>query len=193
MATHLNSFNNVGGISEFLLKINLARPDIPPKTLEEIKRFIERSGCAKIFFLDLSNRAMGISKTNECIINSKLLTFPLEYFLYILFHEVAHQYQYKKHGKNYVLSVYSNLEPKLESAKKLLEAERIADRLAIAKVKSVLKNCNIRATREIIPRYLNLSDLTQIEKHLENVREIVSKRNLKTIEEINDAIESLLV
>jgi hypothetical protein len=193
MATHLNSFNNVGGISEFLLKINLARPDIPPKTLEEIKRFIERSGCAKIFFLDLSNRAMGISKTNECIINSKLLTFPLEYFLYILFHEVAHQYQYKKHGKNYVLSVYSNLEPKLESAKKLLEAERIADRLAIAKVKSVLKNCNIRPTREIIPRYLNLSDLTQIEKHLENVREIVSKRNLKTIEEINDAIESLLV
>jgi hypothetical protein len=79
MATHLNSFNNVGGISEFLLKINLARPDITPKTLEEIKRFIEHSGCAKIFFLDLSNRAMGISKTNECIINFPIRVFSLHF------------------------------------------------------------------------------------------------------------------
>lgn len=73
--------------------------------IKEIEEFIERSGCKSIRFEELSPKCGGISLPNECIISTIILQFPTELLLYILFHEIAHQYQYKKYGKDLGLEI----------------------------------------------------------------------------------------
>jgi hypothetical protein len=150
--------------------------------LTEIQKFIELSGCKRIRFARMSDRAMGISKTNECVINQDLIKLPLQYLVYILLHEIVHQYQYKKYGKDYMLDVYLDELCLEQAVQTLLHAERVADRLSISRTTRMIgKNM-------IVPRYLNIKDTTQLKKHIVEIRKAVSTLNLKSIEEINEYI-----
>ena len=180
--------SNTKGLDSFINTIRIAKPKWCESTIFELSDFIVSSGCRSIEFRKMSNRAMGISKTDTCILNLDVLILPDEYTLYIILHEVAHQYQYTKHGKNLVLDVYLESTQLDEAAKKLLSVEQIADRLAIAKLNKILKRNNFEIANPIISRYLGLNDLTQIKNHLSKIRKEVSERNLSNIEEINDHI-----
>lgn len=180
--------SNVVGLEAFIKTIRIDKPTLCENTILELIDFIVSSGCRAIEFRKMSNRAMGISKTDVCILNYDVLKIPDEYALYIILHEVAHQYQYRKHGKNLVLDVYLESTPLDDAAKKLLLVEQIADRLAIAKLNWILKENNIKLSQPIISRYLGLTDLTQIKNHLNKIRKEISEKDLSTIEEINDHI-----
>jgi hypothetical protein len=148
--------SNVVGLEAFIKTIRIDKPTLCKNTILELIDFIVSSGCRAIEFRKMSNRAMGISKTDVCILNYDVLKLPDEYTLYIILHEVAHQYQYRKHGKNLVLDVYLESTPLEEAAKKLLLVEQIADRLAIAKLNKILKKNDIEIVNPIISRYLGL-------------------------------------
>ena len=171
---------------DFLLNIQIARPEISSDLLKDLFYFIMNSGCPDIGFEKMSDRAMGISKTDKCIINTKVLSLPIEYLLYIILHEVSHQYQYKKHGKNLVLDVYLESLDLEKAADKLLRIEKIADRLAIKKLKELLIRNGIE--RSVQPRYLGKTDSVYIKTYLEKIRKGIILNQLKTIEEINDYI-----
>jgi hypothetical protein len=179
------SRSSTSGLIEFIDQIRSNRPDILEKDLTSIKDFIKDSGCKHIRFETLSDRAMGISKTNECVVSWKLLELPIEYLIYILLHEVSHQYQYKKWGKNFMLGPYLKEMNLDEAAEFLLWAEKIADRLSILKTKEILGS-----DIDIVPRYLRVNDLTQIKKYLIEIREEVKESSLNSIEEINDLIHN---
>lgn len=181
--------SNVQGIELFLNTILIAKPNLCKSIISELSDFILLSGCKSIEFRKMSNRAMGISKTDVCILNSSVLRIPDEYMIYIILHEVSHQYQYKKYGKDLVLDIYLDIFDLETSAKKLLGIEQIADRLAIAKLNKILKSNNIQLENPIIPRYVGLADLTQIKGYITKIRLESSALNLSTIEEINDYIE----
>lgn len=70
-----------------------AREDLLPYKVG-IEEFINKSGCKSITFEELNPKCGGISTPDECIISTIILEFPKEILLYILFHEIAHQYQY---------------------------------------------------------------------------------------------------
>lgn len=180
--------SNTRGLATFINTIRIAKPSWCENIIFELSDFIVSSGCKAIEFRKMSNRAMGISKTDVCILNYDVLKIPDEYALYIILHEVAHQYQYRKHGKNLVLDVYLESTPLDDAAKKLLSVEQIADRLAIAKLNWILKETNIKLSQPIVSRYLGLTDLTQIKNYLNKIRSDVSQMKLLTIEEINDYI-----
>ena len=91
----------------------------------------------------MSNRALGISKTDKCVISTKLLDLPIEYLVYVILHEVSHQYQYTKHGKDIALDVYLDNLNIDNAAQKLLKIEQIADRLAILKLNKLFFNNNL--------------------------------------------------
>ncbi len=169
--------HNTEGLDEFLYGIHLNRLDISNKLLTEIGEFIIESGCKRIGFEYMSNRALGISKTDKCVISTKLLDLPIEYLVYVILHEVSHQYQYTKHGKDIALDVYLDNLNIDKAAQKLLTIEQIADRLAILKLNKLLKNNNI-----------SVNDLTQIKNHIIKIRSEVNDLGLKRIEEINDHI-----
>lgn len=180
--------SNTIGLEAFIKTIQIDKPTLCENTILALIDFIVSSGCRAIEFRKMSNRAMGISKTDICILNYDVLKIPDEYTLYIILHEVAHQYQYRKHGKNLVLDVYLESTPLDEAAKKLLRIEQIADRLAIAKLNNILQENNIRLSKPIISRYLDKTDLTQITNYLNKIRKEISEKDLSTIEEINDHI-----
>jgi hypothetical protein len=104
----------------------------------------------------------------------------------MILHEISHQYQYKKYGKNLILDVYLNNTPLQDATEKLLYIEKIADRFAIMKMKQIFKNNNVISQINPVPRYLNMTDLTKMKEHVQSMREDVSKLNLKTIEDINN-------
>ncbi len=182
METSLRSLTRVDGLIGFISQLRSTRPDLSESSLTEIQKFIELSGCKRIRFARMSDRAMGISKTNECVINQDLIKLPLQYLVYILLHEIVHQYQYKKYGKDYMLDVYLDELCLEQAVQTLLHAERVADRLSISRTTRMIgKNM-------IVPRYLNIKDTTQLKKHIVEIRKAVSTLNLKSIEEINEYI-----
>jgi hypothetical protein len=107
--------------------------------------------------------------------------------VYVILHEVSHQYQYTKHGKDIALDVYLDNLNIDKAAQKLLTIEQIADRLAILKLNKLLKNNNI-SVNPVKSRYLGITDLTQIKNHIIKIRSEVNDLGLKRIEEINDHI-----
>lgn len=174
------------GIKKFISTISKFRPDMKKSVLKDIESFIIASKCLDIKFENLSEKAAGISKPDECIISTIVFRFPTEYMLYMILHEISHQYQYKKYGKNLVLDVYLNNTPLQDATEKLLAIEKVADRFALMKMKQIFKNNNVISRINPLPRYLNMSDLTKMKEHVQSMREDVAKLNLETIEEINN-------
>jgi hypothetical protein len=148
----------------------------------EIEIFIERSGCVKVIFEDLDPKCGGISTPDECIISTIILQFPKEILLYILFHEIAHQYQYKKWGKNLMMDTYTKL-PIEDAVKSLLYIESVADRLAILKLRSIIGVENIPPYR-----YYGCENLEFFKEYISNLRNSIDESNATDIESINEII-----
>jgi len=148
----------------------------------EIEEFINKSGCKSITFEELNPKCGGISTPDECIISTIILEFPKEILLYILFHEIAHQYQYKKWGKNLMMDAYTKLTIE-DAVKSLLYIESVADRLAILKLKSIIGSENIPPYR-----YYGCENLEFFKEYISNLRNSIDESNATDIESINEII-----
>jgi hypothetical protein len=148
----------------------------------EIEEFINKSGYKSITFEELNPKCGGISTPDECIISTIILEFPKEILLYILFHEIAHQYQYQKWGKNLMMNAYTIL-PIEDAVKSLLFIESIADRFAILKLRSIIGNENIPPYR-----YYGCENLEFFKEYISNLRNSIDESNATDIESINEII-----
>jgi hypothetical protein len=173
------------GLSEFINNITESKPFLPKGLIKDLESFIINSGCTTIRFEDMSSKALGLSNYDECILGYNLLKLQFEYVLYIVMHEVVHQYQYKKYGKNVALEVYKSNISLDKAVDKLLYLEKTADRLAIAKLKHLLKKHKVSSNVVIRPRYLEVIDTKYFEKYVTDVRREVVNNNYTTIEDIN--------
>lgn len=146
---------------------------------KEIESFIRGCEQTNIRFEKLSPLCAGISTPNECIISETILSFPKPVLLYILFHEISHQYQYKKHGSDMMLDVYTKM-PFDDAINKLIYAESVADRLAILRLRKFINHS------EIPPyRYYRSDNQNSIKTHLKWIRTFSDGL---TIDEINERI-----
>ena len=89
--------------------------------------FIEKSNCQKIEFADFKYYALGVALHNGVLINNVVLNRSLEFALFVIFHEVAHQYQYKKYGEEKMYELYKDEISIEEGAKFMKEIELTAD------------------------------------------------------------------
>jgi hypothetical protein len=137
--------------------------------LRFISDFVKKSGCQKIDIEPLKYGAFGLSLVDRVVINKKSLELPLSNFLYTLFHEVAHQYQYKKYGIDKMYGIYTGDVSVDEGAKFMKYVENVADDFAIRKLREINKlfddkikiNANINKIYEKIPidYYKNLINI----------------------------------
>lgn len=146
---------------------------------KEIESFIKGSGQNNIRFEKLSPLCAGISTPNECIISEYILEFPKPVLLYIIFHEISHQYQYKKHGPDMMLYTYTS-QPFDDAIIQLSYTESVADRLAILNLRKFINHSDIPPYR-----YYGNSNLTPIKTHLKWIRTFSEGL---TIDEINERI-----
>lgn len=149
---------------------------------EQIETFIERSGCTKLSFESLNPKTGGVSIPGECIISDIILEFPKEVLLYILFHEVSHQYQYRKWGKNLMMKAYTEL-PIEEAVDELLWIESIADRFAMLYLRSIIGGEQLPAYR-----YYGCTNKAYFEDYLALLRHEINQENVDGIDAINGII-----
>ena len=164
-----------------LEEIFFARIDLLPYK-GMIEGFVDKSECESFAFENLDPRCGGISIPGKCIISKTILQFPMEVLLYILFHEIAHQYQYRKHGRDLMLDAYLGL-PIGEAAEELLRIESIADRLAMLKLRSIIGG-------ESLPpyRYYRNASIEYFERHIEKIRKSAEELENRDIDSINEMI-----
>ena len=112
-------------------------------TLEEFKdiivRFIAKSDCKKIEFSDM-NMASGLSLHNAVLINKHLLA-DSDYgkLLFVIFHEIAHQYQFKKYGAEKMYELYVGKLDLNDAVDFLYNTEITADEFAQRKCREFVK------------------------------------------------------
>ena len=161
----------VEGIDAFILMI-VSYYDVfkyNPEWSAKIKEFIEKSGCQKIEFSDFQYPSLGVALMNGVLINKKILGEKLGFLLYVIFHEIAHQFQFKKYGANVLYNVYydeSNID---DAAKYIYEIELIADEFASRKVREFVK-LGIINKKYVAPQIYKNTPVVMIKNFIEDVR-----------------------
>lgn len=121
------------GLDEFLVKVK-EKYNIDDDFIEKIKQFILNSDCKKIM---VQNIRMGeaLALADRVVISPRVFNNSLGMFLFILFHEIAHQYQFKKYGEETMYSVYVGDTSIEEAADFMKKTELVADEFARKKVR----------------------------------------------------------
>lgn len=157
----------VEGLDEFKKKTLENYPEII-EYWDVIEKFIRDSECKKIE-IEPIKIGIAVSMINGVLFNKNIFSLPITEFLFTIFHEIAHQYQYKKYGIEKMTSFYSDELPIEDAAKFMYDTEIIADDLATRKLRELqkygyLENLNIP------DGYYKLAPLKQFEKLIENIK-----------------------
>jgi len=129
---------NVDGIDQFIGYIVEYNPKFKPFS-DKLREFIEKSGCKKIEFAGFRYPASGAALHDGVLINQNMLNQGLPMLLFVIFHEIAHQFQYKKYGAEAMYKVYSDEMDVNEAAKLMHNIELVADEFATRKVREFIK------------------------------------------------------
>ena len=127
------------GISSFVDELSNAF-DISDELKDEVVKFIEDSNCKKIEFSNFKMPAMGLALHNIVLINKEVFgRRSLEFALFVIFHEIAHQYQFKKYGEDIMYDCYIGELSIEEAAKFMKHTEEVADEFAGRKIRQLQK------------------------------------------------------
>ena len=147
--------NQVEGLDKVIDLIKTRHPTVADSLLEKVKQFIQLSGLKKIQIVDMT--AYGAALYDKIIINNNVFSMSLELIIYTLFHETAHQYQFKKYGFT-ELTKFAHREMDVKQAVQFLrKTENIADNFAIRKIQQ-LKNSGENIDFKIRPFYKDIPD-----------------------------------
>ena len=95
------------GIDSFLIKVMETYPNTG-RFIDNIETFIKNSNCKKIEVAKFKYPALGLAVHNGVLFNEVIFKQELPDFLFIIFHEIAHQYHYKKYGDAIGMDLVSN-------------------------------------------------------------------------------------
>ena len=144
------------GVTVFLNKIQ-AEYDISDSLYTELMEFIEKSNCKKIEFAKFNYPALGLALHNGVLINSNMIGDNLSFLIFVIFHEVAHQFQFKKYGDKIMYGVYSGDVSIDEAAKFMKHTEEVADEFAMRKIRELQKKGLIDNNYRANSPYRNIS------------------------------------
>lgn len=176
---------SVEGFDEFK---NLALNSYPEiiEYWDVIENFIRESKCKKIEIAPLKV-GIAVSLTNGVIFNTNIFKLPITEFLFTIFHEIAHQFQYKKYGIEKMTSFYSEDLPIDEAAKFMRHTEIVADDFATRKLREIQKYGYLQNLN--IPKgYYKLAPLSQFEKLIENIKRVLPNLNNADPEKRNEIL-----
>jgi len=182
--------SEIVGLEEFLNNI----VDHYPHTKyyrKDIEDFIVKSGCKKIQIERLNDTIGGLSLSDRVVINDLCFYQPFSIFLYIIFHEIAHQYQYKKYGKKKMYEFYLGDFPIEQLAKFMQHVELVADEFAIRKCRELAKIgiLNLRFISKSIYKYVPLDHFKDL---ISEIRIDVQKESITDPRKISEFLYNWL-
>ena len=174
------------GVDQFLEKIASKHPDIN-NFKNEIKQSLINSNCKKIEFMEFGYPAMGLALHDGLYINSTALNLKLPMLLFVLFHEVAHQYQYKKYGAEKMYEFYNREIPIKEAVDFMRKVELVADEFGSRKVREFQNKGYI--DKNFVPPKVYASVPDQFfGTFISNLRNEMESKNVSSPTEISELI-----
>lgn len=157
------------GIDDFMTKTVETYPKIKPYS-EIIKKFILNSNSKKIEVADFKYPAAGLALHSGVLLNSTIFNYPLPLFLFVVFHEIAHQYQYKKYGDKKMYEFYNDELSLKDAAKTMKQIELVADEFAMRKVREFIKLGLLNRGQEIRQGVYKNIPLLHFEKLISTIK-----------------------
>ena len=185
--TNPSQLNPISGFDEVIEKI-LLKKQYSEEQINKIKDFIRKSGVGHLEISPILN-ASGMALDDKVIIDPKVFQYTIARLLYVLFHEIAHAYKYKKYGKTKKWSMYFNEQSIEDSARFMKYLENIADDFALRKLREFVKSGLLTQDeiKNIYPVYSNIS-LNYFIKFIEFFRKIIEERGITEQQQINDLL-----
>ena len=179
----------IEGLDEFKLKSLEFYPEII-EYWDIIENHIRESGVKKIEVSKL-RMGMAVALINGIIFSETVFRQPLPLFLFSVFHEFAHQYQFKKYGKEKMLKLYTNEMSIEEGAKFMKEMELVADEFATRKLRELQKYGFLRNI-SLPSGFYKQMPLTTFEKTIEYLKSQIKDLGLTSPDEISNVFYNWL-
>lgn len=149
--------------------------------------FIQKSDCKMIEFTDLKVQAFGASLNDGVLISTKVLQLPLPMIVFIIFHEIAHQYQYKKYGLEKLSEFYFDKISLKDAAKFMKNVELVADEFADRKIREIQKKFGVFSGYKPVKVYKNIPEV-HLENFIEFIRKEVRDSGVTSLEDIAEIL-----
>lgn len=141
LVNHINNYRllkeQTQGLDELMNKIKETYKQ-SDEHLNVIRQFISNSGCKNII-IERIKMGAGLSLSDRVILSPDLFNLNLAKFLFILFHEIAHQYQFKKYGGEKMYELYTGEMDIKQGCKMMRDIELVADEFAARKMREFVK------------------------------------------------------
>ena len=171
------------GIDSFLDEIS-SKHNMSDELKDFVKQFIEESDCKRINFSRFKMGVMGLALESGVLINSVALNHPLPFLLFLIFHEVAHQYQFKKYGEDVMYDCYLGEISEREAAEFMKHTEEVADDFAFRKIRQ-LQKLNLIGPYTPPQMYKNVP-IQQITMMVNNYREDMIRKNIDSPKKVSE-------
>jgi hypothetical protein len=149
-----------------------------------VKKFINESNCERIDFANFKMGVMGVAVKSGVLINKNALNSSLPFLLFVIFHEIAHQYQFKKYGEDIMYSCYIGDISEIEAAEFMKHTEVVADDLASRKIRE-LQKLDLIGEYKPMQMYRNIP-ISQITMMVNRYRDDMRKKNIDSPKKISE-------
>ena len=171
------------GIDSFLDEIS-SKHNMSDELKDFVKQFIEESDCKRINFSRFKMGVMGLALESGVLINSVSLNHPLPFLLFLIFHEVAHQYQFKKYGEDVMYDCYLGEVSETVAAEFMKHTEEVADDFAYRKIRQ-LQKLNLIGQYTPPQMYKNVP-IQQITMMVNNYRNDMRRKNIDSPKKVSE-------
>ena len=179
------------GIEQFLIQVMETYPETEG-FIDNIESFIKNSNCKKIEVAAFKYPALGLAVHNGVLFNQLIFKQQLPDFLFIIFHEIAHQYQYKKYGGEKMYEFYLDETDVKEAAIAMKKIEIIAEEFANRKVREFVKLGFINApNRKTLSMYKDVP-LNHFERLISQTKDTIRSKNVSSFDEIADIFYNMI-
>lgn len=177
-----NNMTNIDIITNFINVID-KRFSLSDEIKLDIIDFIKKSECKDIKIKKFRGSQLGISLHDGVVINEKLLGTTLSLVLFVLYHELTHQLQFKKYGVDNMYLFLSDVSDD-EVSDTLLKREIVADRLSSIKIFQLQKKGLI--TKDFTPIQIHKNaDPKLFKQKIVKYRGLMSEKKVKTPEDVS--------
>ena len=152
--------------------------------IDFIKKFIEESNCKRIDFSKFKMGVMGVALETGVLINRTALNQSLPFLLFLIFHEITHQYQFKKYGDKVMYDCYIGNVSEIEAAEFMKHTEEVADDLASRKIRE-LQKLGLIGEYTPIQMYKNLP-IEQIKMMVNHFRNEMRIKNIQSPKKVSE-------
>ena len=171
------------GIDTFLDVIS-NKYDLSAELKTFIKEFIQDSNCKRINFSNFKIGALGLALESGVLINSKILERQLPFMLFVILHEVAHQYQFKKYGVDVMYNCYLGDVSVKEAAEFMKTTEEVADEFASRKIRQLQKKGLIGPFKS--PQVYKNMPLQNIVMMINNFKNDMKRQNIDSPKKVSE-------